>query len=107
MSEKILIVDDEEIIRDSLTFILRKEGYEVDEARNGVQALEKVMATSVDIVITDIEMPEMLGLNCWKKFRCVPRIRSSSSSRRMGRLKPRSRHSARGVRLCPEADRVR
>ena len=47
MSEKILIVDDEEIIRDSLTFILRKEGYEVDEAENGVQALEKVMSSSV------------------------------------------------------------
>jgi CheY-like chemotaxis protein len=34
MSERILVVDDEEIIRESLTFILRKEGYEVDEAKN-------------------------------------------------------------------------
>ena len=68
MSEKILIVDDEEIIRDSLTFILRKEGYEVDEARNGVQALEKVMATSYDIVITDIEMPEMRGTELLEKI---------------------------------------
>jgi len=68
MSENILIVDDEEIIRDSLTFILRKEGYEVDEACNGVQALEKVMATSYDIVITDIEMPEMRGTELLEKI---------------------------------------
>ncbi len=95
MSESILIVDDEEIIRDSLTFILRKEGYEVDEACNGVQALEKVMATSYDIVITDIEMPEMRGTELLEKISLRSPIRSSSSSRHMGRLKLRSRHCAR------------
>jgi len=68
MSERLLVVDDEEIIRDSLTFILRKEGYEVDEARNGVQALEKIMSASYDIVITDIEMPEMRGTELLEKI---------------------------------------
>ena len=68
MSERILIVDDEEIIRDSLTFILRKEGYEVDEAKNGALALEKVMSTPYDIVITDIEMPEMRGTELLDKI---------------------------------------
>jgi two-component system response regulator PilR (NtrC family) len=73
MPEKILIVDDEEIIRDSLTFILRKEGYDVEEARNGAQALEKVMSTSFDIVITDIEMPEMRGTELLEKIAlCSP-----------------------------------
>ena len=68
MSDKILVVDDEEIIRDSLTFILRKEGYEVDEAKNGQEAFEKVSATSYDVVITDIEMPEMRGTELLAKI---------------------------------------
>jgi DNA-binding NtrC family response regulator len=73
MPEKILIVDDEEIIRDSLTFILRKEGYDVEEARNGTQALEKVMNAPFDIVITDIEMPEMRGTELLEKIAlCSP-----------------------------------
>jgi two-component system response regulator PilR (NtrC family) len=73
MPEKLLIVDDEEIIRDSLTFILRKEGYDVEEARNGAQALEKVMSTPFDIVITDIEMPEMRGTELLEKIAlCSP-----------------------------------
>jgi two-component system response regulator PilR (NtrC family) len=61
MSERILIADDEEIIRDSLSFILQKENYEVDTAPNGAVALEKHLANPYDIVITDIEMPEMKG----------------------------------------------
>ncbi|MCX6137164.1 MAG: sigma-54 dependent transcriptional regulator [Ignavibacteriales bacterium] len=68
MSDRILVVDDEEIIRDSLTFILRKEGYEVDEAKNGQEAFEKVSAISYDIVITDIEMPEMRGTELLAKI---------------------------------------
>jgi DNA-binding NtrC family response regulator len=61
MSEKILIVDDEEIIRDSLSFVLQKENYQVDTAANGVIALEKHLANPYDIIISDIEMPEMKG----------------------------------------------
>jgi DNA-binding NtrC family response regulator len=68
MSERILVVDDEEIIRDSLTFVLRKEGYEVDEAKNGLEAFEKVLQISYDIVITDIEMPEMRGTELLTKI---------------------------------------
>jgi DNA-binding NtrC family response regulator len=67
MAERILVVDDEEIIRDSLTFILRKEGYEVDEAQNGAQALEKIGQTSYDVLVTDIEMPEMRGTELLEK----------------------------------------
>lgn len=61
MSERILIADDEEIIRDSLSFVLQKENYEVDTAPNGAVALEKHLADPYDIIITDIEMPEMKG----------------------------------------------
>ncbi len=68
MSERILIADDEELIRESLSFVLRKEGYEVDEAENGKQAFDKVTRTPYDIVITDIEMPEMRGTELLEKI---------------------------------------
>jgi DNA-binding NtrC family response regulator len=62
MAESILVVDDEDIIRDSLAFILKKEGYHVDEAPNGKVALEKIEAGTFDLVLTDLEMPEMKGI---------------------------------------------
>jgi len=61
MNEKILVVDDEEIIRESLSFIIRKEGYEVHEAENGKAAYDKLLLDSYDLVITDLEMPMMKG----------------------------------------------
>lgn len=63
MAERILVVDDEKIIRESLSFILEKEGYEVLEASNGLEALKKVKQKPVDIVLTDLEMPEMKGID--------------------------------------------
>ena len=62
MAEKILVVDDEDIIRESLSYILTKEKYEVAEAANGKIATEMMKETSYDLVITDIEMPVMKGL---------------------------------------------
>ena len=62
MSESILIVDDEEIIRESLSFVLSKEGYSVREAANGRIALEMIREQSFDVVLTDLEMPEMRGI---------------------------------------------
>jgi len=62
MSEKILVVDDEQIIRESLSYILSKEKYEVNEASNGIIAYELLKNTSYDLVITDLEMPEMKGI---------------------------------------------
>lgn len=62
MSGKILVVDDEEIIRESLSFILRKEGYIVEEAENGRAAYNKLKEEKFDVVITDLEMPQMRGI---------------------------------------------
>ena len=62
MAEKILVVDDEDIIRESLSYILTKEKYEVSEAPNGKVAFEMLKESSYDLVITDIEMPEMKGI---------------------------------------------
>jgi DNA-binding NtrC family response regulator len=62
MAESILIVDDEEIIRESLSFVLSREGYRVQEAPNGKVAAEMIKADSFDLVLTDLEMPEMKGI---------------------------------------------
>jgi DNA-binding NtrC family response regulator len=62
MAESILIVDDEEIIRESLSFVLGKEGYRVQDAANGRVALEMIREQTFDLVITDLEMPEMKGI---------------------------------------------
>ncbi|MCI0707985.1 MAG: sigma-54 dependent transcriptional regulator [Ignavibacteriae bacterium] len=62
MAERILVVDDEQIIRESLGFILKKEGFDVEEASNGREALEKQEKKPFDVIVTDIEMPEMRGM---------------------------------------------
>ncbi|MDH4069262.1 MAG: sigma-54 dependent transcriptional regulator [Ignavibacteria bacterium] len=62
MSGSILVVDDEEIIRESLSFVLKKEGFRVATAENGKAALEQVKHGDFDIVVTDLEMPEMKGI---------------------------------------------
>ncbi len=62
MTQRILVVDDESIIRESLSYILRKEKYEVEEAPNGKIAFEMLKESSYDLVITDLEMPEMKGI---------------------------------------------
>ncbi len=61
MSNRILVVDDEQIIRESTAFVLQNEGYDVTLAENGRIAYEKVLAEPFDLVITDLEMPEMKG----------------------------------------------
>jgi two-component system response regulator PilR (NtrC family) len=71
MAEKILVVDDEEIIRESLSYILRKEKYEVEEAANGKIAFEMLKESSYDLLITDLEMPEMKGIELLDELRKI------------------------------------
>ncbi|MBI4845713.1 MAG: response regulator [Candidatus Omnitrophica bacterium] len=59
--QKILIIDDEPDIRDVLKITLECEGFEVIEAKDGVDGLEKVHKTSPDLVILDYKMPKMDG----------------------------------------------
>ncbi len=58
----VLVVDDEEVIRDVCAQILVAEGYEVTTARNGKEALREVSEKHFDVVVTDIMMPDMSGL---------------------------------------------
>lgn len=59
---KILIVDDEKSIRETLREILEYEKYDVDEAEDGQQGLEKLSSGEYDVVLCDIKMPKMDGL---------------------------------------------
>ena len=59
---KILVVDDEELIRALLRSTLEADGYIVEEAVNGRQALALYRKHPADLIITDIAMPEMNGL---------------------------------------------
>jgi DNA-binding response OmpR family regulator len=62
MSDKrVLVVDDEPFILRSLTFVLRKEGFDVSEARNGEEALEKIRAELPGLVLLDVMMPKKNG----------------------------------------------
>lgn len=66
---RILIVDDEERIRRLLKMYLEREGYIVEEAENGVQAVEKALTTDYHLIILDIMMPEMDGLEACTTIR--------------------------------------
>lgn len=59
---QILIIDDERAIRNTLKDILENEGYQVDEADNGQLGVEKIKSAEYDIVLCDIKMPRMNGL---------------------------------------------
>ncbi len=61
-SGRILVVDDEASARYTLTEILRLEGYEVDDAPNGKLALQRLAQKDYDVVLLDIIMPELSGL---------------------------------------------
>jgi two-component system nitrogen regulation response regulator NtrX len=65
----VLVVDDEAAIRDSLHMILEYEGYRVEEAASGSQALTKVGERAPDAIVLDIKMPEMDGLEFLKALR--------------------------------------
>lgn len=59
---QILVVDDEPIARTNLEYILRKEGYGVDTAANGEEALHRIRACHYDLILTDLKMEKMDGL---------------------------------------------
>lgn len=69
MKPRILVVDDEESIREFLDIMLRKEGYEVTTAEDGQKAFELTKKKTFDLIISDLQMPNLTGMELLKKVK--------------------------------------
>ncbi len=69
MGKSILIVDDDELMRSFLSTILKEEGHHTEVACNGEEGLAKLLATEFDLVITDLRMPDISGLDLMQEGR--------------------------------------
>lgn len=70
--KKILAVDDSASMRQMVVFTLKKAGYTVVDAKDGVEALELAKKESFDAVISDVNMPNMDGITLIKHLRSLP-----------------------------------
>ena len=69
MSKTILVADDAESVREIICNTLSIFGYSMVEARDGVMALEKLQSENFDLLITDVDMPGMTGLELIRRMR--------------------------------------
>jgi DNA-binding response OmpR family regulator len=69
LAYKILIVDDEPNIVVSLEFLMKREGYEVSVARDGIEALERILRERPDVVLLDVMMPGKTGFEVCQAVR--------------------------------------
>ena len=71
VGKKVLVVDDEDILRMLLTDTLEFEGFQVEEAEDGVEALEKIQRNSYDAILLDYMMPRMTGLELLERLQSL------------------------------------
>jgi len=69
MSPSILLIDDDELVLQSLEKVLESQGYRVEKARNGFEALRKAQDQEFGLVISDIRMPGMDGIELIQRLR--------------------------------------
>ncbi len=67
--KRILIVDDEQDIRTYLSALMEDEGYETVQAKDGLEAMQKLLAESPDIITLDISMPEKSGIKFFREIK--------------------------------------
>ena len=94
---RILIVDDSSLVRLYCCSALEKAGFDVEQAINGIEAMEKVLSRHFDLVIVDINMPMMDGLAFVRSLRCgaaeiatLPALMISTESQRQDVVDARS-----------------
>lgn len=71
---KILIVDDSPLVRKTLRRHLERQGFELDEAEDGEQAMEKIAAFGPDLVLLDVMMPKLDGFEVARRVKADPRL---------------------------------
>ena len=69
MAKKILVVDDEELITKSLLKLLSTEKYDVVVAKSGSEAIKKVKDADFDLIVSDVRMPDLDGIETIKQIR--------------------------------------
>jgi two-component system chemotaxis response regulator CheY len=77
MAKTVLAVDDSASIRQMVAFTLKSAGYDVVEAVDGEDGLAKARATTVNLVLTDQNMPKMDGLTLIKSLRSMPQYKAA------------------------------
>ena len=83
--QRILVVEDEESLADSIRYNLEREGFAVEAAPDGRSALERFRSTSPDLVLLDVMLPEMSGLDVCRLIRqesTVPRQNRPAQARK-------------------------
>jgi len=77
MSKRVLTIDDSASIRQMVSFTLKGAGYEVQEAIDGQDGLEKAKAGTYDLILTDQNMPRMDGLTVIRNLRQLPNYKTT------------------------------
>jgi two-component system chemotaxis response regulator CheY len=75
VKKTIMTVDDSASVRQMVNFTLKQLGYEIIEASNGNDALRKIDKKQIDMLITDVNMPELDGISLVRKVREIPAYR--------------------------------
>lgn len=96
-AKRILVVDDASLVRRYYRDALERAGFHVDEALNGVEALEKILAEPADLLIVDVNMPQMDGFTFLRRLRqqaspisSIPALVISTEARPQDRRAARS-----------------
>ena len=76
MAKSILAIDDSASIRQMVSFTLKRSGYEVVEAVDGMDGLEKAKTKSFNLILSDQNMPRMDGLTLVKNLRALPQYKT-------------------------------
>lgn len=67
--KRVFVVDNEELMRESIVQVLREAQYEVDEAQNGIEALARLASFTPDLIVSDVNMPKLDGFGLLKELR--------------------------------------
>jgi two-component system alkaline phosphatase synthesis response regulator PhoP len=77
LAKKILLVDDDEDILDLLEYNLKKEGFEVHTASNGIEAVKKAQEIIPNLILLDVMMPEMDGIEACEEIRKIDSLKNT------------------------------